>query len=124
MSRRRPLGQSVAMGLRRGVRGRCPNCGSGRLFGAYLKVRPTCASCGNDNGRYPSDDAPPYFTILIVGHLVVAPLLAFRGIWTLPTGALLAILLPLLAALTLAVLPIVKGAVVGVLWALSQTPTA
>ncbi|WP_371876909.1 DUF983 domain-containing protein [Phenylobacterium sp. LH3H17] len=104
--------------------GRCPNCGDGRLFGAYLKVRPVCEACGHDNGRYPSDDAPPYFTILIVGHLVVAPLLAFQVIWTIPTGLLLAILLPALAALTLTVLPIVKGAVVGVLWSLGKTPNA
>lgn len=121
---RRSKAQATFLGLKRGALGRCPNCGDGRLFGAYLKVRPVCEACGHDNGRYPSDDAPPYFTILIVGHLVVAPLLAFQVIWTIPTGLLLAILLPALAALTLTVLPIVKGAVVGVLWSLGKTPTA
>ncbi|UTP41067.1 DUF983 domain-containing protein [Phenylobacterium sp. LH3H17] len=121
---RRTKAQATFLGLKRGALGRCPNCGDGRLFGAYLKVRPVCEACGHDNGRYPSDDAPPYFTILIVGHLVVAPLLAFQVIWTIPTGLLLAILLPALAALTLTVLPIVKGAVVGVLWSLGKTPNA
>lgn len=121
---RRSKAQATFLGLKRGALGRCPNCGDGRLFGAYLKVRPVCEACGHDNGRYPSDDAPPYFTILIVGHLVVAPLLAFQVIWTIPTGLLLAILLPALAALTLTILPIVKGAVVGVLWSLGKTPTA
>lgn len=121
---RRSTAETTFLGLKRGAWGRCPNCGDGRLFGAYLKVRSVCEICGHENGRYPSDDAPPYFTILIVGHLVVAPLLAFQVIWTIPTGLLLAILLPALAALTLAVLPIVKGAVVGVLWALGKTPTA
>ncbi|MES2896753.1 MAG: DUF983 domain-containing protein [Pseudomonadota bacterium] len=124
MTPRRSKAQATFLGLKRGALGRCPNCGDGRLFGAYLKVRPVCEACGHDNGRYPSDDAPPYFTILIVGHLVVAPLLAFQVIWTIPTGLLLAILLPALAALTLTVLPIVKGAVVGVLWSLGKTPTA
>lgn len=124
MNPRRSKAQATFLGLKRGALGRCPNCGDGRLFGAYLKVRPVCEACGHDNGRYPSDDAPPYFTILIVGHLVVAPLLAFQVIWTIPTGLLLAILLPALAALTLTVLPIVKGAVVGVLWSLGKTPTA
>lgn len=124
MNPRRSKAQATFLGLKRGALGRCPNCGDGRLFGAYLKVRPVCEACGHDNGRYPSDDAPPYFTILIVGHLVVAPLLAFQVIWTIPTGLLLAILLPALAALTLTVLPIVKGAVVGVLWSLGNTPTA
>ncbi len=114
---------SAWLGLRRGARGRCPNCGEGSLFRAYLKIRTFCDICGHENGQYPADDAPPYFTILIVGHLVVAPLLAFRVIWTLPTGLLLAILLPALSALILLFLPIVKGAVVGVLWALGAQPT-
>lgn len=116
--------RSAWLGLRRGARGRCPNCGEGGLFRAYLKIRPFCDICRHENGQYPADDAPPYFTILIVGHLVVAPLLAFRSIWSLPTELLLAILLPALTALILLFLPIVKGAVVGVLWALDAQPTS
>jgi uncharacterized protein (DUF983 family) len=112
----------VLAGLARGARGRCPNCGDGRLFRAYLKIIATCEVCGHDNGQYPADDSPPYFTILIVGHLVVGPMLVFRFIWTWPTGVVLAIVLPILAALTLTLLPIVKGAVVGVLWALGKSP--
>lgn len=110
----------VLVGLRRGAAGRCPNCGQGRLFRAYLKIRPICAVCAHDNGQYPADDAPPYFTILILGHLVIGPLLIFRFIWTWPVGLVLAILMPALTALTLILLPIVKGAVVGVLWALAK----
>ena len=110
----------VLIGLRRGAAGRCPNCGRGRLFRAYLKIRPICEVCAHDNGQYPSDDAPPYFTILILGHLVIGPLLIFRFIWTWPVELVLAILLPSLIVLTLALLPIVKGAVVGVLWALEK----
>ena len=116
-----PIGRrSVAVGLRRGAAGRCPNCGRGRLFRAYLKVRPACEICGHDNGQYPADDAPPYFTILILGHLVIGPLLIFPFIWTWPVGLVLAILIPALTVLTLTLLPIVKGAVVGVLWALAK----
>jgi uncharacterized protein (DUF983 family) len=121
MTAARPSTSWTALtGLKRGARGRCPNCGQGRLFRAYLKVRSFCEVCGHENGRYPADDAPPYFTILIVGHLVVAPLLVFRFIWTSPTGLVLAIVLPSLTLLTLTLLPIVKGAVVGVLWALAK----
>ena len=123
MSPTLPKAHSAWLGLRRGAWGRCPNCGEGALFRAYLKIRPFCDICRHENGQYPADDAPPYFTILIVGHLVVAPLLAFRVIWTLPTGLLLAILLPALTGLILLFLPIVKGAVVGVLWALGDQPT-
>jgi len=116
-----PVGpRHTLVGLRRGAAGHCPNCGRGRLFRAYLKVRPHCEICAHDNGQYPSDDAPPYFTILILGHLVIGPLLFFRFIWTCPTGLVLAILMPALTVLTLVLLPIVKGAVVGVLWALEK----
>jgi uncharacterized protein (DUF983 family) len=114
--------RTVREGLLRGARGRCPNCGEGQLYRAYLKISPTCAICGHDNGQYPADDAPPYFTILIVGHLVVGPLLAFRFIWAWPTGVVLAILMPSLALLVVSLLPVVKGAVVGVLWALAKPP--
>ena len=115
-----PVGHSPLTGLKRGARGQCPNCGKGRLFRAYLKIRPICEICGHDNGQYPADDAPPYFTILIVGHLVVGPLLAFHVIFTWPPGLVLAVLLPSLTSLMLFMLPIVKGAVVGVLWGVAK----
>lgn len=110
---------AIATGLLRGVRRRCPNCGEGRLFRAYLKVDPQCARCGHANGLYRADDAPPYFTILIVGHLVIAPLLAFPFILTWPLGWVLGVTLPAILALTLALLPRVKGAVIGFHWATS-----
>ena len=104
-------------GLKRGIGGRCPNCGKGRLFRGYLKVAEHCNACGHDNGQYPADDAPPYFTILIVGHLIVAPLLAFPFIWEWPVKTVLAITLPALFVASLIILPIVKGGVVGAQWA-------
>lgn len=107
----------VPTGLLRGVRRRCPECGQGRLFDGYLKVRPTCDVCGHDNGQYRADDAPPYFTILIVGHLVVGPLLAFPFIWQAPLWLVVGSTLPALLLLTLLILPRVKGAVVGFHWA-------
>jgi uncharacterized protein (DUF983 family) len=30
----------------RGLRGRCPNCGQGRMFGRFLKVADRCPACG------------------------------------------------------------------------------
>jgi uncharacterized protein (DUF983 family) len=107
----------MLLGLRRGLQRRCPNCGEGHLFAGYLKVRPHCEACGHNNGAYRADDAPPYFTILIVGHLVVGPLLAFGFIITWPAETVLAVTLPALFLLTLAVLPLVKGAVLGFSWA-------
>lgn len=107
----------VMTGILRGLRERCPECAEGRLFARYLKVRPHCETCGHDNGQYRADDAPPYFTILIVGHLVVGPMLAFPFIWRAPVALVLATTLPTLLVLTLLILPRVKGAVVGFHWA-------
>jgi uncharacterized protein (DUF983 family) len=103
--------------LARGFRRRCPECGEGKLFRGYLKVQPVCETCGHENGRYPADDAPPYFTILLVGHLVVAPMLLFPFIWQAPVWLVLAITLPILAVATLLLLPRVKGAVIAGHWA-------
>jgi uncharacterized protein (DUF983 family) len=111
---------NVWTGLKRGLALRCPECGQGHLLRAYLKVRPTCEVCGHDNAQYPSDDAPPYFTILIVGHLFVAPALIFPFIWTWPVQYVLLATIPALAVITLLLLPRVKGAVIGVQWAIRK----
>ena len=111
-------------GFMRGVKRRCPNCGEGALYDGYLKVQPTCAVCGNDNSQYRADDAGPYFTILIVGPIAVGPMLFFPFIWKAPIALVLGVTLPALAILTLVLLPRVKGAVMGVQWALAARKAA
>ena len=102
----------------RGLKGRCPACGEGKLFSRYLKVQPTCSHCGLDLAKYTADDGPAYFTILIVGHLVVAPLLIFPVIWEAsPAIVLPATLIPL-AIVTLVLLHVTKGWFIGLLYAL------
>jgi uncharacterized protein (DUF983 family) len=104
--------------MARGLKERCPQCGEGRLFYRYLKVCPHCSVCGHDLDQYPSDDGPAYFTILLVGHAVVLPLLLWPIIWKAPAAVIVpAVLIPL-AGLTMAVLPRVKGAVIGALYTL------
>jgi uncharacterized protein (DUF983 family) len=103
--------------LLRGLAGRCPNCGKGRMFRSYLKVQPHCESCGLDLAAFRSDDAPPYFTILIVGHIVLLAILIVEHLVELPMWLLGAIWIPLTLALTLTLLPRVKGAVIAVQWA-------
>ena len=102
----------------RGLKGRCPACGQGKIFYRYLKVADTCPACGHDLDQYPSDDGPAYFTILLVGHVVVAPLLLFPIIWKAPAAMIVPGVLIPLALLTMAILPRVKGAVIGALYAL------
>jgi uncharacterized protein (DUF983 family) len=105
-------------GLRRGLAHRCPNCGKGKLYRRYLKVESFCSACDHELASYPADDGPAYFTILIVGHLVVAPLLLFPIIWQAPAAVMLPLVLIPLMALTLLLLPRIKGAFIGALWAL------
>jgi len=111
----RRLGQAV----RRGLAERCPNCGKGRLFRAYLKVVESCEVCGEDLSHQRADDAPPYVTILIVGHFIIAGVLAGDEFFPNMPMALTALIWGTLAVgLSLALLPRVKGALVGYQWAL------
>jgi len=108
--------RNAMTGLKRGLARRCPNCGEGHLFRGYLKVDPTCEACGHDNGAYRADDGPAYFTILIVGHLLIGPMLCFPFIWQANPLLVLTTTLPLVAVATLVLLGFVKGAFIGVQW--------
>ena len=102
----------------RGFSERCPSCGKGRLFGKYLKVHDACPTCGEDLHHHRADDAPAYFTILVVGHFVVGGALSLERGFSPPTWVHLAIWLPLTLIASLLLLPRVKGALVGLQWAL------
>ncbi len=101
--------------LRRGLGARCPACGVGRIFTGYLTVVPRCTCCGAPLGEVPSDDAPPWVTMLIAGHLVLGLAVALGRGTALGTGALLAIVLPTAVVLCLALLRPVKGGIIGIL---------
>ena len=58
--------------LMRGAALKCPACGAGAMFRRYLKVADACPQCGEELHHHRADDAPPYFTIVIVGHIVVS----------------------------------------------------
>jgi uncharacterized protein (DUF983 family) len=104
--------------LLRGVALKCPACGVGAMFRRYLKVADTCPQCGEELHHHRADDAPAYFTIVIVGHIVVSLVLAVEMAYRPPRWLHAALWLPLTVILTLAFLPSVKGALVGLQWAL------
>jgi uncharacterized protein (DUF983 family) len=115
--------KSTWTGIRRGLACRCPACGQGRLFRSFLKPTPHCDVCGADNTIYPSDDFPPYLTILVVGHIIV-PLFMWVDLAYAPSLWLqAAIWLPLTAILCVALLPLMKGATIGLCWAANMTRT-
>ena len=114
-----PLQRSVF----RGLAGHCPACGKGPLFWKYLKVNGRCEVCDVDLARYPADDGPAYLTIILVGHLVVAPLLFFPIVWEASPAYTMPLILVPLAILTLSLLPRIKGGWIGMTYALGIKDT-
>ena len=57
------------------LRGRCPNCGEGRLYVGYLKLNEKCDVCGQDLAKFDQADGPAVFVMFLVGFLVVIPML-------------------------------------------------
>lgn len=110
--------RSVSNAMIRGTRLRCPACGEGSLYRAYLKVADACPQCGEDLHHQRADDAPPYFTMVIVGHVVIAGVLLLEKAFAPPSWVHLSLWLPLTVILSLWLLPHVKGALVGLQWAL------
>ena len=110
--------RDVWTALKRGFRGRCPRCGEGKLFRAFLKVDNNCSVCGLDFTPHRADDLPAYLVIVIVGHLVVPLALLIETNYSPPVALQLEIYLPMTLILSLVLLQPVKGAVVGIQWAL------
>jgi uncharacterized protein (DUF983 family) len=102
----------------RGFLGRCPHCGEGRLFASFLKTVDRCAHCGEEMHHHRADDLPAYLVVVIVGHIVVGAFMGIEATSTLSTWQHLAIWVPLTIVSALALLRPVKGAVVGLQWAL------
>ena len=111
-----PLG--IALG--RGFLGFCPACGKTHLFNGFLRVVGECSNCGAPLGLARADDAPPYFTILIVGHIVVPAMLIMQREDNPPQWLLWAIFVPLTLVLALGLLRPIKGATVGLMLRLNM----
>lgn len=113
-----PKVRSVPIAMARGARGKCPACGKSSLNRAYLKVVDHCAICNEALHHQRADDAPAYFTMFVVGHIIVAGVLIVEKAFAPATWVQLAIWLPLTLVLSLALLPAIKGSLVGLQWAL------
>lgn len=109
--------------LGRGLAMCCPACGHAKLFRGYLKVVPVCSVCGAPLGRARADDAPPYFTIVIVGHIVIAGMWSVERAYSPPLWVHAAIWVPLTIVLALLLLRPVKGATVGLMLSLRMLKT-
>ena len=111
---------TVMTAITRGLRGRCPSCGTGHMFKGFLTVASTCRDCEAPLGLVRADDAPPYFTILVVGHVVIPLLFLTERSFQLPLWGMSAIFLPLTLALSLGLIRPIKGGTVGLMFNLNM----
>ncbi len=102
--------------LMRGMMGRCPACGEGKLFRAFVKVADRCNACGEDLHHHRADDFPAYLTIFLVGHLVV-PIAMYVEIAYQPSYWLHTFLwAPMVIILSIGLLQPIKGMIVALQW--------
>jgi uncharacterized protein (DUF983 family) len=100
---------------RRAVANRCPHCGKGKLMRGYLKQVDNCAVCGESFGQIRADDAAPWLTIILVGH-VFLPFAFMVNLDWMPTWVAMLSLATVFVAISLAILPRAKMLFIGVLW--------
>ncbi len=109
----RPFGRSV----KRGLICRCPNCGEGRLFRAFLKPVDACAVCGEEMHHHRADDLPAYLVIVVVGHVLMTGYMLTDVVLRVSPWVHLSIWAPLAVAAALMTIQPIKGGVIGLQWA-------
>ncbi len=112
MENREEMPLKLAVG--RALMGRCPCCGKGKLMRAYLKQVDNCSVCGESFGQIRADDAAPWATIILVGHVFLP--MAFMIDLPLPVWAIATVWSGLFAGLSLAILPKAKALFIAILW--------
>jgi uncharacterized protein (DUF983 family) len=50
---------------------RCPSCQEGSLYAGLLRLKDTCNLCGLDYSEHDVGDGPAFFTITLLGFVVV-----------------------------------------------------
>jgi uncharacterized protein (DUF983 family) len=99
----------------RALLGRCPCCGEGKLFRGYLKQVENCSVCGESFGQIRADDAAPWLTIILVGH-VFLPLAFLVNVDWMPIWAAMGMWSTCFAGLALTILPRAKVLFIAILW--------
>lgn len=90
------------------------------MLNGYLKVRRNCAACGEQLHHQRADDLPAYIVIALVGKTLTLALVAVEFALAPPVWIYWAVWPALTLLLVLLLLPRVKGAVVGMQWALGM----
>lgn len=98
--------------IRAGLLCRCPRCGKGPLFAGFLRVVERCAVCGFDFTRLNTGDGAAIFVMQIAGGIVVFGALFVQVAYNPPIQAMLAVALPLVAALSVGLMRPGKGVMI------------
>jgi uncharacterized protein (DUF983 family) len=101
--------------LMRGLKRACPRCGQGKMFAGYLTPRESCEVCGLAFEPLRADDAPAYFTVFLVGHIVIAGVLFTEQLGHPPMWVQF-LWLPVAVVMTGVLLPLIKGGVMGAIY--------
>ena len=100
---------SLRVPIMRGLAGRCPRCGKGRLFAGFLTLRPRCESCGLDLTFADAADGPAFFVMFFSGFIVAGSALAVEALYSPPFWVHAVLWIPLILITTLVPLRPVKG---------------
>lgn len=99
----------------RALRGRCPCCGKGKLYRAYLKQVDACSACGEKLGHIRADDAAPWLTLIVLGHVFLPLIFLLNWDW-MPLWVEMVSMSALVMALALVLLPFSKALFLAILW--------
>lgn len=111
-------GRNLGAALTRGFRGRCPACGKGHVLQGYIFPRTECESCRENLAPYQSADFAPYLVTFAIGLTFTPLILIATMLWDVPAPLALTVGLSAALACALTLLPRMKGAAIGLLWAL------
>jgi uncharacterized protein (DUF983 family) len=95
--------------IKAGIAGKCPRCGTGRLFKGYINTAKGCSNCGLDYSFADSGDGPAAFVVLIVGFIVVGVALYTEVNFNPPLWLHFLLWVPAVIVLSLIVLRWMKG---------------
>lgn len=115
-TRKNEIGPALQLALARGFAGRCPNCGKGKLFRAYLKQVDQCSSCNERYSDIATDDAAPWFTMLIAGVLAAPLFFGFQDFFASHFVVAMLISILIVIVLILFLLPRIKGVLISAFW--------
>lgn len=100
---------SLRVPIMRGLAGRCPRCGKGKLFNGFLTLQPRCELCGLDLSFADAADGPAFFVMFFSGFIVAGSALAVEALYSPPFWVHAVLWIPLILITTLVPLRPVKG---------------